>query len=166
MIEDVRSVVSISDTCVHFKTSGTTADEVHVCDGRAYALVPAYTPYQSGVNRVRTGALREAFAAVRKCLACHVPGRLPRMALAVACGAPPYWSLALAAHTRHGQGGHRFSCTAGLTLKVLHTLNRHRLLSASLTLSARLCESTTRPTLPRSSRRPKRRSLRGAIPPP
>ena len=53
MIENIRSVVSVNDTCVYFRTSGTTADEVHVCNGRAFAILPVYEPYQPGKPRVR-----------------------------------------------------------------------------------------------------------------
>ena len=53
MIENIRSVVSVNDTCVYFRTSGTTADEVHVCNGRAFAILPVYEPYQAGKPRVR-----------------------------------------------------------------------------------------------------------------
>ena len=53
MIENIRSVVSVNNTCVYFRTSGTTADEVHVCNGRAFAILPVYEPYQPGKPRVR-----------------------------------------------------------------------------------------------------------------
>ena len=71
VIEDVRSVVSVSKTCIYFKTSGATADEVHVCNGKAYAVVPIYQKYEAGISaRVRTGEFKKAIAAVRK-------GRVP-----------------------------------------------------------------------------------------
>ena len=59
VIEDVKSVVSVNDTCVIFRTSGSTADEVHVCNGRAYAVLPVYEPYQVGMKRVRTEGQKE-----------------------------------------------------------------------------------------------------------
>ena len=53
MIENIRSVVSVNNTCVYFRTSGTTADEVHVCNGRAFAILPVYERYEPGKPRVR-----------------------------------------------------------------------------------------------------------------
>jgi hypothetical protein len=75
VIEDVRSVVSVSKTCIYFKTSGATADEVHVCNGKAYAVVPIYQKYEAGISaRVRTGVLKKVdicFAAV-ECSALRI----------------------------------------------------------------------------------------------
>jgi len=45
VIEEVTSVVKVNNTCVIFKTSGGTAEEVHVCDGTAWAVLPEYATY-------------------------------------------------------------------------------------------------------------------------